>query len=371
MRYLVLAVIAFGFIRCESQVERVPLPKPEITKDFREDFKGKVKSITILECTKYYNNGTIDIDEKSCNVAAIYEFNRNGYLIKDVSWNSDDYVNPFAITEKTYDERGNLILSIHKQTGLFNLNSKDLYTYNKNGFVTEQIRYENNKLISRNEKIYDEYNCVIKEVEYDSNNNIVDIWKSKYNNLNQKIEFVQCDKTEKTLKKYLYEYSSENKNKDWWVLRIEYDKNDKEINRTDRSKKSNDYELNKIDYLWTDELPDTRFPDIEYYYNKKIKSWHFINMNDDDVYQTYNEKGLLIERKIMNNNIWKETYSFKYREDGALTEYSESTSQIIGKPYYKKTIYYKLDSSGNWIEKYSMDSEGKILELEQRKIVYY
>ena len=74
---------------------------------------------------------------------------------------------------------------------------------------------------------------------------------------------------------------------------------------------------------------------------------------------------------IMRNNVWKETFTFKYREDGALTEYSESTSQIVGKSYYKKTTFYKLDSSGNWIEKYTLDSEGRIFDLEQRKIVYY
>ena len=372
MKVLILLIILLGFISCQSQVERVPLEKPEIAKDFREDFRGKVKSITIFECDKYFANGTIDLDENSCNIASIYEFNSNGYLIKDVSWTSDDYVNPFAITEKTYDEKGNLIIAINKQTGFFNTNTKDLYSYNKNGFIVEQIHYENDTLISRNEKVYDEYNCVIKEIDFNSENNIINTWKSKYNNLNQKIELIKCDISGKTLKRFVYEYSADNKNQDWWVLSIEYDRNDKEIDRIDRSQKSfNEFESNKIDGLWTDELPDTRFPDIEYYSNKKIKSWHFINMNNDDVYQTYDENGLMTERKIMRNNVWKETFTFKYREDGALTEYSESTSQIVGKSYYKKTTFYKLDSSGNWIEKYTLDSEGRIFDLEQRKIVYY
>ena len=210
----------------------------------------------------------------------------------------------------------------------------------------------------RNETIYDEFNCPIKELHYDNNNEIKFYNINEFDKLNRQISSEEYSKDNSLEEKWIKEYEKDND--DWIVM------------------KTYDADGNLID----EEYKDEDYTDIEYYSNGKVKTWHFkttfmysIYQNlyqiNDDVYETYDKNGRLIERKIYNNEKWIATNTWKYREDDALIEESESTGRIVGKSFYKKTTYYRVDFNGNWIERYTMDSEGNVTELAVREYEYY
>jgi hypothetical protein len=103
----------------------------------------------------------------------------------------------------------------------------------------------------------------------------------------------------------------------------------------------------------------------------KIQSLFYRNRDDEDVFELFNNEERLTERKFMKGNQWIKTQNWRYREDGALLEESESTSQVVGRSFYKKSTFYKVDNNGNWIEMYSTDSEGAVYNLNKRSIEYY
>ena len=188
------------------------------------------------------------------------------------------------------------------------------------------------------------------ENEFDANNNEVE--SNKYTPQGE------------VLKRFVKEYGEEGKIK----KKITYDENGKVISEKDYEK---EYSDGKADFTWSDALPYEGLGEVEHYASGEVKSWHYVNYEGIDVYQTYDVFGRIIERKLYRDEDWLDTYTWKFRDDGILLEEGHSTSRAIGFSFYKKTTYYRLDSYVNWIEKYTLDSEGGVTELALRDIEYF
>lgn len=362
MKYSIFALLIF-LLSCEPSIKRAPLLKEK----HKREYGGKVKRIIEYDCDKYWTNeNPLKIVKKSCKMYSVMEFNQDEILTKEMKWDDLDYPNDpgFILTVKI-NESGLIIEKVAKKIGSFSFELKSNFSYNQDGFVTEKVIYSDNVFSSREETIYDEFNCPIKEIYYDENNEIEYYYINKFDKLNREISSEKYSKDNSLEKKWTKEYEKDN---DDWIARKTYDADG---NLIDKDDKRESYKMNKVDYLYTTGLPDEGFTDIEYYSNGKVKTWHYKNQNNHDVYQTYDENGRIIERKIYFNEEWLDTYTWKYREDDAIIEESESTSRIVGKSFYKKTTYYRVDFNGNWIEKYTMDSEGNVTELAVREFEYY
>ena len=233
-------------------------------------------------------------------------------------------------------------------------------SYNKFGFKTEEIYYgEGNKFRGRTENIYDDYNCLVKVSRYDTSNIQYLYYTKEYNNNNQEICYTEYDAKGEIRIKENYEYSKEG-----------------EIIKEARTGKAGT-EIKNFKVISINKKTNNNFTllesyncQLEDYPSGKLKNITYANDNEE-VTLTYDENERLIERKVKNKGVWYETFTWKYREDGALLEESESTSKYIGKSYYKTSIYYTVDSNGNWIEKYKLDSEGRVLDLSVREIDYF
>jgi hypothetical protein len=111
---------------------------------------------------------------------------------------------------------------------------------------------------------------------------------------------------------------------------------------------------------------------IENYPNGPVKTWRYTNEEGKNIEQTYDLSGRTHPSyDQLSTRKPEESFEWKYRQDGKLLE--ESTTSFIspGKPYYKKSTFYRLDYYGNWVEKYSMDSEFGVIEMFVREIEYY
>ncbi|MBL7105630.1 MAG: hypothetical protein ISS18_14990 [Bacteroidales bacterium] len=296
------------------------------------------------------------------------EFNTDEIKTKEMQWYYLDYPNdPGYIEIIKVNESGLIIEIAAKQKKIRNMEScetKTNYSYNQSGFETEMVLYINGKFCTRWETIFDEFNCKIKKIIYDENNEIENYYINEFDNRNRKISSSKFSNKNVLEKKWVKEYDDS----DEWVIRYTYDSDGKLLDKDD---KRESYKTNKINSLYTSRLPDERFKDIEHYTNGKVRTWHYKNSANNDIYQTYDENGRIIERKIYRNDEWIDTFTWKYREDGSIIEESESTSRVVGKSYYKKSTYYRVDFNGNWIEKYIIDSEGNVTELAIREIEYY
>lgn len=362
MKYSIIILILL-LVSCEPAIKRTPRIKEIPVRKYG----GKVKRIIEYQCDQYWaKENPLKIAKNSCKIYRVSEFNSDEILIKDMYWHDLDYPNEpgFTETQRT-NESGLIIERITKMTGLWANEIKTNFSYNQAGFETEKVVYRKGIFSSREETIYDEYNCPIKEISYDENNEVEDYKENKYDNRNRIVLSLQYKKDNTLEEKCSYEYDGDDED---WIVKKTYDAIGRLIDEEDER---DSYKTNKVDYLYTSRLPDEGFTDVEYYSNGKVKEWHFINEEDYDIYQTYDENGRIIERKIYSNGEWQDTNTWKYREDNALIEESESTSRVVGKSYYKTTTYYSVDFNGNWIEKITTDSEGNVLELRVREIEYY
>ena len=169
MKYLV-SIILLILVSCESTVERIPRVKEKSIKKY----DGKDKAIFEYECDRYEENrNQLIIEKNSCKLSNMKVFNPDDVLIKVLKWHTLDYPNdPEFVEIKKVNEFGLVIEESTKQTGKYPFETKNIYSYNKDGFKTEEVTYLNKNLTRREEKIYDEYNCPIKEIFYDKNNKI-------------------------------------------------------------------------------------------------------------------------------------------------------------------------------------------------------
>ena len=352
MKYSIFALLII-FLSCEPAIKRTP----RLKENHKREYGGIVKRIIQYNCDKYWTNeNPLKIAKNSCKIYKVMEFNQDEIITKEMVWYNLDYPNDPGFIETVKINESGLI--IERVEDYYGDKTKTYYSYNQDGFETEEVVYYENMLCWRNETIYDEFNCPIKELHYDNNNEIKFYNINEFDKLNRQISSEEYSKDNSLEEKWIKEYEKDND--DWIVM------------------KTYDADGNLID----EEYKDEDYTDIEYYSNGKVKTWHFkttfmysIYQNlyqiNDDVYETYDKNGRLIERKIYNNEKWIATNTWKYREDDALIEESESTGRIVGKSFYKKTTYYRVDFNGNWIERYTMDSEGNVTELAVREYEYY
>lgn len=364
MKYIAAILTLIFLSSCDQLTNRTPRVQDRLIRDYR----GKVKRIIEYACDKYWvHENPIRIDKNSCEILRISEFNEDEILTKEMLWNVGEYPkDPEYLTINKVDESGNIIETIRNKR----LSDKKRlsFSFNQAGFQTEWVEYMNGKFSMREETVYDEYNCPIKEITYDENNKITHYHIYSYDEKNREISSTKYDGRDKLIYKTVKEYDDYYTDFDDLVVETDYDANGKITNKVDAREL---YKSNKIVGSWTPKLPYKGAEDIEYYTSKKVRSWHFVNSTNEDVYQTYDEEGRVIERKIYRNKIWSYTYSWKYREDGALLEESESTSRVVGKSYDKRTTYYRVDQMGNWVERYRIDEEGRLSLLATREFEYY
>ncbi len=344
MKYLLFSL--FILISCQpySQVERVPLVKEPYTKDF----KGDIKKIIEYNCDKYSpNHSSVHIIRESCKIRSIREYSKDGILLSELKWPRLNYpLEPETIIQTTNDL--GLVVLKHTKLNYYFYEEKKTFSYNNNGFITEEIlqfrSYPNDDFVlKRTETTYDDYNCPIKIMVFDNNNNVIYSYTSEFDNWNRETLTKRFDDAN-ILEEYTeYKYQNGDNN---WIERITYDGNKKLL----KKEKFNDLHSN-----------------IEYHSNGKVK----IIEQHNGIILAYDENGKNIERKTFNNKEWESTETWKFREDGVLIEESISANNFTGKDFYKITTYYRIDFFGNWHEKYTIDSEGEIANLSIRDIEYY
>ena len=363
----------FLLLSCQGKSERTVL----VIEPHFGEFGGKVKQIIEYDCKKYFNaEFPYSIDKSSCEIKNVYKYNIDEVLIEDLSWSWNDYPDkPDYRKVKTVDKYGNIL--VENSTKLASNNNYPFMvdmakgyniittnTYNQDGFRVEQVVMRNGELQRRVEYIRDEYNCLTKEIQFDNENEVSFYIERKFDNKNRMVEYVFYDGETEDKEKTVYKYGKSAK----WEIMKEYDSNGYLVETTSRK---DVIESNMIDYSASYGLPYNGYKDVEYYSDGNVRSWHYINNIGLDHFNTYDRNGETIEHKSYNGDEWQDTYTWKYREDGALIEESEATSRIVGKNYYKKTTYYKVDHNGNWIEKQILDNEGNMLEGMAREIEYY
>lgn len=327
-------------------------------------YGGEVKKIIEYDCGRYWADGSpIRINRASCRITTIMEFNPDEIKLKELKWFMSEYPNEPNISEFVKVDSSGLIIERISRIigGPIDNEHISYYTYNDSGFETEREVYKNGNLLNKREIIYDDYNCPIREIHYDKNNDLTSYYINEFDNKNRKTLYVRYNNKDIIQNKYVMEYEGDH---DDWTVRYRYDGDGNLLNKVDKRE-------NKVNILYKSALPDNRYSNIEYYPDGQVKKWNYTNTLNNEVFQEYDLNGRIIERNVYNNNEWLESYTWKYREDGAILEESHSTSQIIGKSYYKKTTYFSVDFNGNWVEKYTMDSDERVLDMKIREIEYY
>jgi len=348
-------------ISCNSSQKRTPI----VYKESKREYGGKVKRIIEYSCSGYMNSSNVII-KNNCEVSSISDFDKYENTIKCLSWNTSKYPDEpdFSSICKINDLGLVTERRVMKKVSSYGWKEeKDMFTYNGAGFRTECVYFSDGKLASRDETVYDEYNCPVKNIYYDQNNKVSQYYVYEFDNKNREIVSLTYNAKDQLQKKKITKYDNNER-----AICFTYDEKGKLLEKEDENDAIKD---NKVDKLYSTELPDKGYTNIEYYLSKKVKTWQYKNQYNNDVYQTFDENGRAVEIKIYSNKEWQDTYAWRYREDGAILEKSESTSRILGKSYHKTTTYYKVDFNGNWIEEFTSDSEDRFLGLHIREIEYY
>ncbi len=337
------------FTACEKPVKRVP--KVFEKKPIERQYGGEVKSIKYFKCPDYYlSNDNLVFNKSDCYLSSHADYDQNEILIKEVRWGyyyDKDVL--FSITTQKTDDRGNIIEEV--QDNRLGKKITYLYSYNKNGFLTESIRLGNEVLEGKTEYFYDEYNCVIKELRTDENGSVFRT-EYKYDNLNREIEFLFHDKFGKPEEKWIRNYKKDSDEYDY--------------------KKYDGQGFLTFDSIEEDNKPEKPGTERVYYPNGEIKKkvgfqegygWH---------HSEYNESGQEIEYKVYNPDMkWIQTHKRQYREDGVLIEEEKSQAN----PYERTTTFYKnIDRNKNWTMSYFTYLSGdqtKYSDLSYREIEYW
>ena len=373
----ILIVILSELISCQMNSQR----KVETKRVSERKYKRKVKRMIEYYTDNYWINGNaLEFDKNNCKILSIHDFTPEEVQLREISWwgpsqYPDDPPSQLYVTK--VDAFGNIIEEISKRYDNGNRDVRSTYSYNKFGFKTAEAYYDHGNLVNRHEYEYDEFNCEIKHSFFKENNSLVWYCINKYNENNNIISRVDYDADNIIKSKLISNYDNDGnltKNTDY-----DYDKNGNQTTKKDRSDEDKQYEQmeqkliagNKVKVKVEDALPYEGYTDVKYYPSGKARSWHYINNENKDVYQIYDEDAQIIERKFYKNNQWLETSTWKYREDGVLLEKSISTSGQSDVTYYKTMTYYIIGNKGNWVESYSLGSDGKRSQLSIRVFEYY
>src|SRR5699024_3151906 len=138
-------------------------------------------------------------------------------VIREMNWYDSNYPGePDFIESVTLDENGLVVEEVAKMDdGVIKFNNRTNYSYNSDGFRTETVEYRDGNLSSRNEVKYDEYNCPVKELYYDENNNLKYYYKNEFDNRNREIASYKYDNNDELKKKWVQEYQGDEDN---WVV---------------------------------------------------------------------------------------------------------------------------------------------------------
>ncbi len=328
------------------------------------EHKGAVKNCIQYKCTNYYlRNGQIDLSESDCKISTISEFSEDTILIKEVSYDSyPDQIH--TKIEVKLNPDGRVSEDFFQSTGPMPTASRGTFSYDERGNCLSAIRVdENGNLKSKDEYEYDQFNCEIKHISYSRDNQISFSSKSEYNDNNQIVKDYTYDKNGELKGESTYEYDSDGE--------LIFKKYERVGDKTTETNYEESYSKNSIlgEFL---PKPSKYLSSIKRNPESgKIQSCYYKNSSGQDVSEIFDNQERVIERKFMNGNQWIKTQNWRYREDGALLEESESSSQYVGRSFFKRSTFYKVDNNGNWIEMYSTDSEGGVYNLYKRSIEYY
>jgi len=374
---IILIVFLSELISCQINSQR----KIETKQVSERKYKGKVKRMIEYYTDNYWiNENGLEFDKNSCTILTIHDFTPDEVQLREISWwgpsqYPDDPPSHKELT--TVDDFGNIIEETDKTIDVYKRDVRSTYSYNKFGFKTAEAYYDSGNLVNRHEYEYDEFNCEIKHSFFKENNSLMWYCINKYDENNNRISRIDYDADNIIKSKLISKYDKDGnltKNIDY-----DYDKNGNQTAKKDRSEEDKQYEQmqqkliseNKVKDKVVDELPYEGYADVKYYPSGKTRSWHYINNENKDIYQIYDEDARIIERKFYRNNQWLETSTWKYREDGVLLEKSISTSELRDISYYKTITYYIIDNKGNWMESYSLGGDGRRSQLSIRVFEYY
>lgn len=376
---IILIVILSELISCQMNSQRKVKTKQGGV--IERKYKGKVKRMIEYYTDNYWINGNaLEFDKNNCKVLAIHDFTPEEVPLREIHWwgtsrYPDDPPSQLSVTK--VDAFGNIIEETNKTIDGYKRDVRSTYSYNKFGFKTAEAYYDHGNLVNRHEYEYDEFNCEIKHSFFKENNSLMWYCINKYDENNNIISRTQYDADNIINSKTISKYDKDgNLTKDMYY---EYDKNGNQTGKSDRSEEDKQYEQmeqkliaeNKVVVKVEDALPYEGYTDVKYYPSGKARSWHYINDANKDIYQIYDEDARIIERKFYRNSQWLETATWKYREDGVLLEESISSSEQRDISYYKTITYYIIDNKGNWMEKYSLGSDGRRSQLSIRVFEYY
>jgi len=373
----ILIIFSIELISCQLNSQR----KIETKQVSERKYKGKVKRMIEYYTDNYWiNENALEFDKNSCKILSIYDFTPEEVQLSEFSWWGPSYYPDDPPSHKkliTVDDFGNIIEETDKTIDGYKRDVRSTYSYNKFGFKTAEAYYDSGNLVNRHEYEYDEFNCVIKHSFFNENNSFMWYVVHKYDDNNNVVFSARYGADNIINSKSISKYDKDgNLTKD---IHYEYDKNGNQTAKKDRLEEGKQDEPikqkliseNKVNVKVEEALPYEGYTDVKYYPNGKARSWHYINNENKDVYQIYDEDAHIIERKFYKNNQWLETSTWKYREDGVLLEKSISTSGQSDVTYYKTVTYYIIGNKGNWVESYSLGSDGKRSQLSIRVFEYY
>lgn len=370
MKYLFFVLVLIT--SCKDSYKRIP--KKVIDYEnynlISEKFMGKPQSVEEYKCFSYIpENDGISVLNNNCVLDKTQLFDLKGntitLILQDVGFEEGTSLH----RNIEYDEKGFVVQStvaFHKRDGQISSYNVSKYTRDSAGNKLEAQHIEDGILKGKELRQFDEYNCDTS-FKYYSDGVITISVNSKYDNLNREIEENRIDILNgiESKKQTLYEY---NKDDIEWSRKIERKDFSEEIeDRADLINKN----IFQGGYHNRDGLPPNGYKDVQYYDDKKVKSWHYITFDGRDVYISYDRNQNIVEIKRMNGSSLESLEEWEYNYQGKVIRNSISRPSKTQNSFYKESTIFKLDPIGNWYEKYTIDSNRKVSDMRRRIIKYH
>lgn len=352
-----LFITSCNFIK-PPRVKRTPDPK-------EREYGGMVKSIATYDCNGYWKGNKVVLNREDCFLLKYEEFDMNEVITLEKHWFEDEK-DPYKVVKRKANQSGNVLVEEKWETGNpFQGYAKTLYTYNDEGLEIKEEKFVDGSFLYLNETFYDAYNCPVEIIYTHRKKHMGHTIRQEFDHHNRKTRREFLSDGENVTGTKIWKYSGES---DQWVYRKELDSDGDVESESDYKELANQ---NRVPGLYAAKPLFEEYTNIEYYGTGQIKAWSFYSKDGThSVYQEYDKDGRLTLRKIDEGDRWIDTYKWVYRQDGALLEYTEATSRMLGYEYHETIEKYSVDYNGNWVEKYTYTND-RVTDLEYREIDYY
>jgi hypothetical protein len=324
MKFIYLLLFPIFLVSCE---QRVALEKPTTTPLYR----GKVKKISYYVNCNYdvqYPN-PVNIELAGGDLAVNRWYSESGILIREEKYAFKEGEASKLSSSYTaeLDDKNNIIEERKRfLSEFFPSDTRTIMSYDSKGNQIEKAVFNNEKLTKRQEFKYDDFRCVIKELDYDSLNRLENYTIYKYNNHNNVTLETNFDRNNNVIYSSIYKYKINGDLK-------------KEIYRETGKKR--------------EVIKEEDNPNL-----KKDKKGNWLEYTDGNAKTTYeyDKMGHCISESKYNNNNWVSSELWKYRDDGVLLEYEMSWSYPS---YHKSRELITNDYYGNEVKRERILSGGQ------------